>query len=1697
MKHKFEKLPAMLLIIFLLTGIVFPQIQPSFANNIFNPAISYNSATGKWDIKWIPIDGTETYSITWHGPAGALPAYTDEELVFDGVYNIVSLSFLPDHIYDITFSFKDSEGTPVQFTNKYGELTEEETLFFLSKITFQGTSFNDVAVLGGLEDADPDLIQSGGQTIRVISGNDPKVTLRWKVPTIWEPAVGDVLHITNENVDLDRLESGGTSHVDLDYGYFHIRMNEVSDIITERIFTTTVQEGTGDIIVSQSGDPVQGFEPDGSVTAADGFVYFTLDQSDGILPGTEYENVNIKLTFRSGFSEAPYTRLSTAAGNFLIENKDNIFQSIGGQVTSIFTPLWFEASKVDIDKLELKIYKIKSRNYTELYYEVQDAGSIVELLENPAEASSGIKLPDVSIPDTTGWGSVIVEIPIDQNGEHPLRFYRFVVTDGDALTPLGSLAINLQLLGNDTGKPPVPREIEAEPLYNGKQEVLYKNPLVPVPVNIPLSDIRISFEKPLVWMTRPWNEIVSSPDDESDFTFHLLLNTYLSDNVKMMETREIGDEEVSVFVPVKEKRMLSIGKRQLKEDPNDSTRVYFELDGSKLFYDYVRNVPLDYENDIDYDINGNGDYPDFLIPNTTYYLRMFSTRLANHDDVNWALREELEFENDISYISPMISFTTYPTREKPVPLPNLSLDIDFDPEPDPETGKTVMNGIIVEFPKILNDNDWMNYTNLTEGRRIEYDIYISDSTDEDSFILLDPSFLAPLETQYPDENPDAPMSALVTVFPVGSGEELKPNTTYYFMAQAKLYVDGEDEPFISSDMTPIKSITTPKTDSGDLDDLDRDPRTPVEFSIARDSEGELELTDSKVAFNWLHAEKDVTYEMVVTRKKLAPNATANDYKNDPYNVGDESSTGFLEAYKNYIGDGDLELHIDLGGSLLENAGLEYNPETRMARFPINLPFLRPNHLYYFSLRAVRGRGTEDARYSNWVSIPVTTKMVAPPDFFEVVTDVQLGFNIRLRGDIPPENVGIMLKKGYQSGSAYVELSKAKYTVVRDGRTYYIRIYDLDPDTWYDIKPFYKSGEKKYWYDSDDKDWSESEGNPVELKTRNTLNEIEVRFAGEEHYKYFLELRTDDDEGYTTLEYNAKGETDYCYTLEDGTRVEFYLEKTNAYLEEGLEDKYLYYAKISNVRRRKSDGTYARQPLLSNTRYYIKIWAHNIEDSKHIGPVTIRTDFSQSDYDKDHMKDEISDMFETKADGLMRKLYFTVDEKNSAVNRVMLKASRISNLMQVSEYAGVTVDISKEKPEAAIDKILIPYDILKTIQESNSRLTVKLAGCDITVTRDSFDLDALKRLSGSVGVKETMLEITIERKASGTAPVPLGYSYASKVYDVKIVSVSMKRTYSEINEIIYDILKEPEASGPFKYGILDRELARLLEKETNLNYVSYVELDNMIAKVIDIVEEELSMYIKDIIDGGRGFSASAISYKDVPELPGGIKLKIIHSGSGGMAEPYMLTKENPVWREPEGIKAWIFPYVVITAYRPGQYAVFNLPAVNIQTSDGTIDPDFRLLSQKYDLSKVFGTTVLYPGDYVSAENAVLLFETITETGNEVMGLSIPAKINYYKLNEIFPAAVVRQNINRGQAVCLVVEIYCYKTGVPSAMLRPSKRLYINNSDTMPDYLYNRLVIALDLGIETLEPDNTYTADRAETAGDLIEKVISVLDLLGEW
>lgn len=214
------------------------------------------------------------------------------------------------------------------------------------------------------------------------------------------------------------------------------------------------------------------------------------------------------------------------------------------------------------------------------------------------------------------------------------------------------------------------------------------------------------------------------------------------------------------------------------------------------------------------------------------------------------------------------------------------------------------------------------------------------------------------------------------------------------------------------------------------------------------------------------------------------------------------------------------------------------------------------------------------------------------------------------------------------------------------------------------------------------------------------------------------------------------------------------------------------------------------------------------------------------------------------------------------------------------------------------------------------------------------------------------------------------------------------------------------------------------------------------------------------------------------------------------DPYVLPGGQKTWREPSGVMGWMFPYVLVTAKVPGEYAVLSKPQINVTEANGFTDPDLKRLAQKYDLRSVFGST-LYSGDFVSGDNAVNLFALITETSAEVKGMSAAAKINYYGIGDVIPVSMVNRDINKGQADSLAVEIYAFKTGVPSKMMKPSTYAYIKNSDKIPDAIYNRVVIALDLGVTKLETDYSYNADEKVTVEELLNAVITVLQLLGEW
>ena len=1683
-----KTLSLLLVLIIILTGL--PAEIKTFAAEEIELMVEYNPATYKYEISY-PLPTEPSYSLlTYYDPS-------EESIktIFGEYKNgkvVASTELAPDHIYDLSLEIYRAGDALLSHRGK---------TYYLADITFTGESFNEMAKMKDIEDKAPILEpeeSTEGNAVLVKSGDNPIIKLNWKIPTIYDSNTGNIRSLT-ESEALALLQTAGAP---IDRACFQINMT-VGQGSTRQLNFNTEYDAEGKMVI-EGKDAEITVEKSSDETEPNDTVTVVFKKEHGIEPGTEYAFTNIGIIFKNAASEqigTRITKLKTDSGNrFGVKNIDNAFKDIGYNLTSIFTPMQIELTKIDTDKVEVRFRKIVNGNYPELHYQVQYAPRIDDL---HMLTNKWVKIPASSLPGSEEYGSEIVDIVIDDD-KNPEYYFRVVYYDSSSEKPRSSsLAVDLRNLGVDSGKPPLPKEIRVEPIYAGRGEVEVPTSQRPVKeVEIPKNDLRLSFEKPLAWRQytgEAWTAFRNSEPQKSDIVFHVLLSTLLPDAEKATGTTKIGQPPAEVYLPTAQKRVLVLSKRNFVEDPEDPNRIicripadntFNTLPGDKLFVDYAGywddaenkwiegERALIAENNEDPDEDGTpGDYPDFLLPNTTYYMQIFSSRLEDNDNIYnevWANGLSSDLNNRLSYKSPLISFTTWPLTEAPVPMPDISLSIEPETFVDPVSGDIALNGIRVKYPRLLTNVEWRNYDNSDEPKFIIYEFFIS--RDPSNF---DENPNVTDEVEYPSEESEK-TERFKIIDEDKDGSPILPNTVYYIKARATLIV-GEQKLGSSVD-TAVKTITTPKIDSGGLDNDYRDPRAPAEFSIAVDADGELLLTDAWVTLNWLHAEKDVTYEMVCTSVSIPERAKEDDYKDDVVNIG------FLKAYNDFIDPaGDNKLHLDVNTITLDGFSVSENGQVIM---PIRRDFLRPNRIYFFSLRAVRNRAkTVDGELvettSRWITIPVTTRMVKPPGFIEAVKDMEIGFNIKSTAlGVTADSMEVYLKKSEETDSGYVLLNRAEYSCVQDGTTFYFRMYNLEPDQWYDVQVRNKNNGQ--WYDNNTKTWVNTRRTPVKEKTRDALSEIEVRFEGEDPYDYFLEIRTDNDAEYRQLVYRSGGQTDYGYETESG-RIEFYREKTRIYVEEDS-PKYVYYTRIRGRRMPDENGVLEHQPLKSNTLYYVKLWAYNLEESLHIGPVTARTDFSQDDYDKEKKKDNVIDLFNDSADKLTQKLYWRIDIKNDPTVRVLLKDDRVAGLLKASSQSTVNINISAEQDNTSYYEVIIPYKTLEAIEIHGSRLNIKVLGAEFTLNKGSINLDDLKAKALSSGAKEAMLLLRIYRRQSPKNSLPGGATMVSKAYELQTVAIGSRRTYKEIDNMLFDILKNPDAKGSFKYGILDRELTVILNNLASHSYKSHIDLKDMINTVINKVEIELSRYLKDIIDGGSGMTANYAVSKGINELPGKIGVNLEYTYRSGYIAPYV--NYGSGFTEPAGGKGYIMQYVLFRAEKPGEYIVINKGETVVQP--GTPESgQYSYLSSRYDLTRVFGPGTIYPANPISGEQAVMLYAVVTRREGEITGMTPVQKATKMGIADVIGRNQLTGYMDNQSSVSMAVKLYCAKANINPDYLKPSRVIFIENGAEINSRLYPYVAAGVDLELTTLN-NNRFDPKGRTTIGNMLDMISKVLE-----
>lgn len=1723
---------------------------------------------------------------------------------------VLRVPLLPDHVYNISIAvYSDAAGTA---------LAAEGELHVLAGMTFEAESFDETA--NTLVERNPRLEDLAGNPVapplplpnpvgKVISGIDPAIRLRWRIPTIFAEVGGaaGIYWLTEAAGGTDGWGSEiqrASGQPILDAG-FYFEMNKGRNTFIPMEFKTYRHAGTGNLMlggatIGSTPPEISGFLQPGDegyrhgVPAnPQGFVYTVLRKHNGIESGTEYQNLKMGLTLATT-GGAPLlfgnTTLQVGRANaFPGRNTDAAFSDYG-ELSSVFTPIEYEMFKVDTDKVEVRFRRIQRGVYTKLFYEIQDlSGNDLNFPDSPDVRGNWITIPDSSLAPGTVFGSVILPFTV-VDGRLPDRFIRVISSEQGALLPRNSsMANSLTLLGDQTGRPALPQNMTAEARYAGLNPVSSGG----VTVEIPTSTVVFTFDKPGIWSAytgSAWEAFSQSPAEDTDPVFHLLLSTLLPDvpDVQITDTTvSLSDAENTITVrnPARQKRTVTFGKAQLRESDGNPNRLEFEMDGTNLFMDFASepDQSLTAENN---EVGTRGPYPNFLIPNTTYYLQTFTSRYQDLAAINamvWADRGAgvgglpadglpAELRGVISYTSPLQSFTTYPIREVPVPLPDFRLSVAPAMTSDPVTGKMQLDGIDVTYDHIMQTLDWRRYLSTeqwnlfeTAALNAEGNRQVSVSVEYNFFIATRPStaeadfFDAGSETvEYPLVGLIPPVRRIRSI-PEGGAGRVLPNTSYFIKARPYLLVsewpDGAAAPTNTrighTRDTAIRTITTPKLDLVSLENITRNPRAPTEFSIASDTEGSLLLTDASVVMQWMHRESDVGYEMMVTASVPDPNADPDEFANDPHMID------LLEEYRgrspNLVPTGDNVLWLPLNDAAARAAmqaglGLRKDAGTLAVAFPMD-GFMEPNTQYYFSLRSVRSRGSLDLDGnqnpppSRWITVPVTTPMVKAPQGFEIVRDLELGFSVVSslpRGD--PANFEIFMKRTMEPDSAYTKLSRGRYTLVRDGSTYFWRVGGLASDTWYDFRLRHVSQTPK-WYNAATRSWQDSPGAPVTAKTRNALTEIEVRWIAEDAYDYFLEMRSEDEVNYVALQYSATGATDYGYETFAGGRTRYYRDRTAAQVAGGSH-RFMLYARIGRRRVLAADGSLQSMPLRTNSLHHVRLWARNPAvaivdaetlqkaDSLRVGPISTRTDFSQTDYDLEKDKENILSLYETEAEQLTRKPYWLIDKGANRALRVLLKGDRIQAMLESEPEATQVIDLTLEHADPVAVEVLIPEQVLETLRRVNSRLSIRIPGAEYLISRSSFNLPLLRASVASSQVKETFLRLRITRSgaaspnaaASGGAgntanspgasrtsgsgagsqgaaaislpslpAIPVLYTPVSTVFSFSAEAVGSRYTKGYLDTVIQKILEDPTAAGPFRYGLLDRERDALDRNAAAYTYRVHTDLADTVSALVDRVEGEMSRYLKDLIDGGSGLPSFSVQRAAVSSYPGSVLVSHAFTHAGGRILPLVLPMGTVTWREPSGMRAFTDSQVLFRIDGPSHTVVGSAGGA---LGLGVLRwPGLAAIAGRFDLTHAFGTRPLDPSRNVSGREAVLLFEVLTETTNEAQGLSMAQKLELLELGDIIQTRALQLPLDNQRALSWNVLLYARGTGRPVEELSPVATPVLANLSAVLPALRESVVLGLDLDLAELDTSRRFNATGVTNLGSMMEMAHRVLNLLG--
>lgn len=1676
---RFKRKIAALLVAVIVYSIMGSSLIGAFAAEMPVDITVDKFENGTLTISWNNISGARAAVIAYHKPdVDDKAVLVVSDPVLTG--NSASIAGLEaDYIYDICvviYGAVDGSGNPT------GSPIGRGLLFYLPSITFTSTAPSQPY----------EEIAGGGREI----GVKPKLKLNWRQPKVFNDPDGKVYPETDSNQDNNtflQIDAFNSSNYDSALEYMETALNKVYgdareistlnyrvNLSTRLNYLNAGSDQASLLVEKKAGNGfdamVSGTE---SVKAnvqapnASGFISFELlgkadedaenpafDPSKDyvlpngeLLPGTVYY-MNIKPVFRNDEG-------TEVNGVFVGNPGDQNGSMLSGSRPYVSTPIRFQITKDSANNIYIRIFKINqgSLNLPRLYYEVQAT-------DTPSLPGDWAVKKTMDDSYFSGNSAITVITGVNPNNE---IYYKIVVKSESPDDRLESLPLPYKLT-IDTSRPPLPTGIKVVDRVLNIGDVELPDELKTPDrdhIEVKSTDITFSWDKPL-----NWNDV------KDDLYFHFLLNTNQS---------EI-DQDVPVYVngmywdsyPAKYRlvKYVSAKSPDIKEVGN---RLTYTMKAFDLF---------SWEDDDGNktEIPNSEEYPSFLIPNTVYYLQMYTTSEANRGSTD---------PGAMSDKSIVISFTTLNGIELDVPLPSdfqlveNGKDTSFNPP---------VNYIDLSFDKVTNI-DWNNYISEQGNENYEYetyyDIYINTRTDTE-FTLLgtteepdgdvlftgadDPqsTSIRARISQFKAPEAGDPPSDIYTLL----GGKLLPNTTYYFKVRTRLVLRDKSagnavvmsRESIDTAILPVTTIVIGITPP---DDNARKPLAPTDFRIAEDAGKNRLLSGDSVTFTWQVKETDVIYELIRTSHKVGTMDGLDSYRDDPEYLS------FIQEY-DVLSDGEDDNKVYLDPLNITHTGkFTYDPATKTCTYTVDRRMF-PNKLYYFSIKAVRTDSNRDVLVpkseSVWVSIPVTTSLIEAPTSLEVVVKGELGiYWTDSTPGLTADDYRIYVKG--ESDADYKLMTRSNASIVKDsdGRTYFGRISGLTLNSYYDVKVVKGSNTVVY--------------SKTGLKTRDGYHEIEVRWVGkhlDDYSRYDIAIMAEGEKEYTVLSSLDLEQ----YINSDGSILPYYTQETLSTINS---DKLYYYAKIKSTLVTLPGGIVTRQPLRSNVKYYIKVRTVKIDPvqtdlisySKYIGPVNTRTEFSQDDYDNTDREEQQKAVFLDKMKELEKGYYWRVSVGSSA-NIILLKGERVADALLNTSIDTFTVDMTEIAVNLKRDEIYVPVSVIRAMNQKNKNLLIRTSGSELLLRPSTINASAnkwLKEISDRQGVKDIYVKVAVSRSTAASPALTQGAQRATEINELNIQAMGISKSDSELKTLFHNKLYDEES------GLVSQKLNMLLNTYTGSGPASDQLIDKYTGTLIEMIEKELSVYIDSTIVSVK--LSNTIRNIDEFETPASVKMTF--SATNGVKTPYVIYPGDSSWRKISTTDADNNTAVRFNLSQTGKYVVLvsQSSMADVPASHWAYEY-IRKLTSKYDLSDVFPgiNSGFMPENTATCKEVVLLYEKVIGKSTENAGLDIKQKNIRLGLNGIINANSLPKSVKRQETAAVLIKLFAAKKGVSESALRPNGRVDIADEGSVGKGYFNQVLLIVDMNVMELTFDGKFNPNNNMTRAEVVSAFVKLLEKTGD-